>query len=184
MDEGEFFESESMYAIMAWRFLIWYFFVCCFEWIDVYFRLWPFFESFDLFFRVAYPFGFFVIFSWLPYFAPKLFCFLRIRLLICFLAISPYIRLDIFIVLECPVLSVLFYAYHRYLFNLPSFAKTFWLISSCYIVIFSCGSFSFLSQHVPAFFLCFIIFACCNRFLICVSSRISDPGFEFMLVFF
>ena len=56
--------------------------------------------------------------------------------------------------------------------------------SSSGIVIFTCVAFSFQSQRVPAFFLCFIIFACCRRFLICVSSRISQPGFEFLLVFF
>ena len=33
-------------------------------------------------------------------------------------------------------------------------------------------------------FLYFIIFACYRRFLICVSNRISHPGFDFLFVFF
>ena len=52
-----------------------------------------------------------------------------------------------------------------YLFNLPSFASSFWFISSSCIVIFSCVAFSFLYQYIPAFFLCLIIFACFCRFL-------------------
>ena len=44
--------------------------------------------------------------------------------------------------------------------------------------------FFFSSQHVSAFFLCLVFFACCRRFLISVSCRISYPGFEFLLVFF
>ena len=65
----------------------------------------------------------------------------------------------------------------RYLFNLPSFTRTFWFISSSLIV------FSFFSVHVLAFFLCFIILACFRRvFFIYVSSRISHPGFDFFFV--
>ena len=71
----------------------------------------------------------------------------------------------------------------RYLFNLPSFTSTFWFISSSCTVIFTSVAFSFLSQHVPAFFLYFITFACCRKFLICISSWISRLGFEFMFLF-
>ena len=60
-----------------------------------------------------------------------------------------------FVVLDCPVLSVLF-SLCRYLFNFPSFVSTFWFISSSFIVIFLCVA--FLTLHVPASFLCFIIF--------------------------
>ena len=42
----------------------------------------------------------------------------------------------------------------------------------------------FSSHHIPAFCLCPIIFGSCCRFLICVSNRISHPGFEFLFVFF
>ena len=43
--------------------------------------------------------------------------------------------------------------------------------------------FFFLSQHVPAFLLCFIIFDAFRRFLICVSSRISHSAFVSLFVF-
>ena len=46
------------------------------------------------------------------------------------------------------------------------------------LVYLLCCSFLFI-QHVPASFLC-LIFACCCRFLICVSRRVSHTGFEFM----
>ena len=66
-----------------------------------------------------------------------------------------------------------------YLFILPSFAGTFWFISSNCIVTFSSVVFSYFSRHVPAYFTCFIIFACFRSFLISISSRISNPSFNF-----
>ena len=122
------------------------------------------------------------MFSWLPYFIPKLFSFSCIRLLICFRIISPpplvgrifffccfgmfclvcivLLFLDIFLIfLLSPVLSGLF----------PQVVLLFFLVL-------------LLSQRVPEFFLCFIILACFRSFLICVSSRISHPGFEFLFV--
>ena len=44
-------------------------------------------------------------------------------------------------------------------------------------------AFIFTSKHFPAFSPC-LFFPCCHRFLICVSSRNSHPGFEFLFVFF
>ena len=70
----------------------------------------------------------------------------------------------------------------RYLFNLPSFASSFWFIFSSCFVILTWIAFPFLSQHVPVFFFCLIIFACFHGFLTCVSSRISHLGFDFLLV--
>ena len=53
------------------------------------------------------------------------------RLLVCFRVISSQLLVEFpFIVLEYPVLSVLFYP------NLPSFACTFWFIFSIFTVIF------------------------------------------------
>ena len=72
----------------------------------------------------------------------------------------------------------------RYLFSFPSFGSNFWLFSSSCIVYFTCVGFSFLSQHAPTFYLCYIIFGCCHRFLICVSSLIFHLDFEFLFVFF
>ena len=102
----------------------------------------------------------FVIFSWLPYFSPKSFGFSCIRLLVCFRVYSPNLLKDFFFaVLESPDLSVSFYLC-RSLFNLPSFAITFWFISSSCIVIFSCVAFSFLSSVflVLKFLLVFVNF--------------------------
>ena len=47
-----------------------------------------------------------------------------------------------------------------------------------------CIAFLFSSQHIPAFFLCLITFAFGHRFLVCISSLISHPGFKFMILFF
>ena len=84
--------------------------------------------------------------------------------------------------------NVLFYLYCftlcRYLFNLPSFASSFWFIFSSFIVSFSCVVFSFLFLIIPASFFCFIIFACFRRFFIWVSSRNSHPDFDFSFVLF
>ena len=84
--------------------------------------------------------------------------------------------------------NVLFGLYNlilsRYVFNLPSFASILLLIFSSGIVCFTCVAFFFFSsQHMPAFFLYLIILACWRRFLICVSSQISQPGSEFLFVF-
>ena len=53
-------------------------------------------------------------------------------------------------------------------------------------VVFFWGgdTFSFLSQYIPAYFLCFIIFLCFRIFHQCVSSQISYPHFVFLFVFF
>ena len=84
--------------------------------------------------------------------------------------------------------NVLFYLYYFilswYLFSLSFFTSTFWFVSSSFIVCFnSCIAFLFSSPHIPAFFLCLLIFDCC-RFLISVSSLISHPGFEFLFVLY
>ena len=68
----------------------------------------------------------------------------------------------------------------RYLLNFPFLASTFWFISSSCIVCFDCVLSVFSSLHVPEFFFCLILFACCRRFLICISSLISHPAFEFL----
>ena len=50
------------------------------------------------------------------------------------------------------------------------------------LLFFSSVAFSSSPQHVPAFFP-FIIFASFRRFIICVSSQISHPGFDFFSLF-
>ena len=104
----------------------------------------------------VYPFGLSFIYSSFPYLAPKLFCFLVIRLLVCFRAFSSYLLVEFFsVAVECPVLFVLFY-HVSVSFYLPSFASTFWINSSGCIVCFACVVF-LSSRYDPAFFLYFII---------------------------
>ena len=85
------------------------FFKCCSKWIEVYFCLRAFFQSLQLFPHDVYPFSLSIIISTFPYFAPKWFCFPRIRLRVYLRAFSPYLQVEFsFVVLECPALSVLF----------------------------------------------------------------------------
>ena len=79
---------------------------------------------------------------WLLYFRQISFGFFCIELLVSFRGIS-------FVILECPVLSVCF-TLCRYLFNLPSFTRTFWFISSsCYF--FLCSLFLFVPTYSSVF---------------------------------
>ena len=108
-----------------------------------------------------------------PIFFTNLFCFLIFGMSTCrIFSLFWYVLFCLY----CFTLS-------HYVLNLPSFVSSFRFISLSCFVCFTCVAFSFLSQHVPAFFLWFIIFACC-RFFICISGRISHPGFEFLFLFF
>ena len=152
-------------------------------WIEVYSYLQAFFETLKLFFHFVNPFGFFIMISPFPYFAPKLFCFPCLRLLVC-LARSLFIRWKNFLslfwnALFCQYCLILCW----YLFNLPPFASTLWFISSSFIVSSYCVAFRFTSQYILAFFLWCTIFTCL-RFLIPVFSLISHPSFEFLLELF
>ena len=141
---------------MSRRFPIWYSYECCSEWTKVYFHLRSFFESLYLYSNVDYIFGKSVLFTSFLYFTPKLFCFLVIWLLVCLRSFTTYfLEYLFFIVLECPVLLHCFIL-SPYVFSLPSVSKTFWLISSCCIVYFSCVALFFSSQHVPVLFLSLI----------------------------
>ena len=124
---------------------------------------------------------FFMIFP-CTYFAPKSFCLVRIRLLLCLRPSPPPLVGRIFSlfwkVLFCPYYLVLY----RYLFLLPSFASSFWLNSSSCILRSSCRAFAPSSEYI--FFLCFIAFACCRSFLNCDSNLCSHPGFDFLSMVF
>ena len=115
----------------------------------MYFRFGAFFKSLLFSCNVVYLFSIFVMFFWLPYFCPKSFGFLYIRLLVCFRVTPPLLIEFSFVVLESPVLSV-FFTLCQYLFNLPSLASTFWFISSSYTVIFSCVACSFFPAYFSA----------------------------------
>ena len=163
MDGSELFEPESMYAIMARSFPIWHIFECCSLVLHTFF---PCCLSIWLFCYVPF----------VTIFCSKIVLLPCIWLLVCLGAIF-------LVVLEYPVLSLMFYP--MWISFLYCFLRqNFWFISSGCNVRFTCVAFSFLSQKVPVFFLCFIIFACYRRFLISVSSRILQPRFEFLSVFF
>ena len=99
--------------------------------------------------------------------------------------IHTYLLIEIFSLYWNVLISLLFYPIKVSFFYFPSFASTFWFTSSSCIFYFICWvAFFFYSQYVPAFILCLILLADYRRFLICVSCRISHPGFEFLLVFF
>ena len=165
MDWSELFEPESMDAMKAWSFPVWYFFECQSEWINVYIHLKGFLRHFEtLFFKL---FSIFVMISPFLYFVPKSFCLLCIRVH----TFSPYFFWLFQMILFCLYCLVL----SRYLFSLLSFTSTFWFISLSCTFCCSCDAFSSLFQHLILFF-CLIIFVCCCRCLFCVSNMNSHPG--------
>ena len=127
MNGGEFLEPETMYSIVVWRYLVWYFLVLF---------------SVN---RWVYPlFGLFIVFFWLSYFSPKSFGFSWILLLLLFSCHLLLVEFS-FVVFECSVLNIYCFILCRYLFNLLSFAITFWFISPSCAVIFSLLPFPFCS---------------------------------------
>ena len=87
-----------------------------------------------------------------------------------------------YVILEFPILPVLFDPISLF-FSLPSLAGTFWFISSSYVVCSNYVTCLSSCQRIFTFFLCLSIFACCRRFLICVSNLIFHPGVQFLFVF-
>ena len=115
---------------------------------------------------------FFCYVFWLPYFVQNCFGFSCIQLLVWFCVISSHLLVEFsFVVLECPVLSVLFYPLAICLWS--SFSHFSVLPFPFYLYMFQRLSFVF-----------FFILAGFRRFFICVSSRISHPGLDFFFVLF
>ena len=129
--EVNFYKPVSIYVIMSQCFPIWYCFECFSEWVDVYFRLRSFF------FHVAYPFGFSVILSSFPYFAPNLFCFLIIRLLICIGAFTPYFLIEFFSLFWNVLFCFYCFILSRYLFSFHSFVSNFVIVVLCELFFIS-----------------------------------------------
>ena len=165
-----------------WRFPVWYFFSVVLSKICI-----------SAFGSSSSPFSSLVILLiihpflfvfWLPYFSRKLFGFCSIQLFVCFSVISFQLLIDFsFIVLEWPLLSVLFDPLCISLIFLlsPVLSGLFPQVPELF---FSSVAFSFPFLHIPTSFLCFIILACFHRFCICVSSWNSNPGFDFSSAFF
>ena len=125
----------------------------------------------------------FLLFSWLPYFTPKLFSFSYIRVFGLFCVIFP----------SC------WYNFLSLFWNLPFYLCWFYHLSLSFLsffipqnLLFNCLLLHhfFLVLHFPYclnMFQCFPFFhhfACFRSFLICAFSRISHLGFEFLFVLF
>ena len=122
-------------------------------------------------------------FFWLPYFSSK--HWISFASSCWYILMSSPICSNNFLSLFWNVLFCLYcYTLCQYLFNLPSFARTFYFISLSCILYFSCDDFSFLFLIIPSYFFCFIILAYFCRFIICVSCRNSHPGFDFSFMIF
>ena len=135
MDGCGIFKLESMYAIMAWHFPIFWMSLSDSRHMSVSCLSLNPCNSFSMLF--IYPFSFSVMFFLFPYSTPKLFGFLCIHLLVCPCAFPNYLLVEFsFVILKCHVLFcfVLFLLYcltlSLYLLSLLSFTKIFWFISS------------------------------------------------------
>ena len=101
-DGNESFEPESMYNIIFWYILIWYFLCIAFNAVRCIFAFGPFSSPCPIF-------HVFILSAFFFYFGPNFFCFPYIRLWLCFQTFSLYLHFQFsFVVLECPVVSVLF----------------------------------------------------------------------------
>ena len=107
-------------------------------------------------FPYCFPVRLFWYFLLVAIFYSKLFCFPRIRLLVCSCVISLYLQVDFFSLFWNVLFCLYCFTQSRYLFNHSSFANTCWFISSC-IVIFSSVAFSFLSQRLFPLVLSFLV---------------------------
>ena len=144
--EVNFLKAESMYTIKARSFPVWHFFECRSEWINVYIRLRAFFDSLQFFSCCL---------------SIRHFCYDPSVPILCSKIVLPHLHpvaglsshflplLSLFWkVLFCLYCMVLF----RYLFSFPSFASTFWFISSSCIFCSNYVTFSSLSQCLIFFF--------------------------------
>ena len=165
MDGGEFFEPESMYTIMAGSFPIWYFLSVPLSKSKGIFAFGPssspYNSLFMLFIESVFSYDLFV-----PIFCSQIVlspCHLNVGMS---LHLFPYLQVKFsFVILEflfCLYCLILYWD----ILNLPSFASTFWFISSRCIICSSCVALLFSSQHILAFF-------CLLKFLSVVETFLS-----------
>ena len=148
--------------------------------VNRYFCFRTIFEYFSLFCQIVYPFGFFVVFLVAISFFQIVRFLLHPILGMFSYHLPPFVDRTFFRCFGMSYFVPYYFTFRWYLFNLPSFASTFWFISSSCIVNFLCVAFSFLSLHVPVSFL----FGMFSYIFFRVSSRISPLGFEFFFVLF
>ena len=111
MNKCEFLEPEAMYSIMAWRFLFDILFSVVFNKSMCISVLGPpscpSSSLVILIIHSEFRYAF-----WLPYFCSKSFGFFYIRLLVFFRATPSQLLIEFyFVVLKCPVLSLLLYTW-------------------------------------------------------------------------
>ena len=139
-----------MYVIMAWHFLIWYFFKFALTKSRSIFALGSSLSPCKSISMLLIHSAF--LLCWLRSHILLQNCFASFAfiLLICFNAFSPYLLVEFsFVVLECPVLSVFFGP-----ISVFSFANTFWFISSSVLFLLIVLFFSFhpdISSCFPPF---------------------------------
>ena len=149
VDWNKFFETVSMYVIMARRYQIRYFFESCSEGIEVYFCLGPSSSPCKCF-SMLFIHSTFCQVPFVPIFAPPPNCIVPLSFVCLYVLVHPpYLVVELlrnfFFRLCSSILS-------RYILSLLSFTVTFGFISSCCIVCFDCRvAFLFFSQHISEF---------------------------------
>ena len=91
------------------------------------------------------------MFSLIPNYAQKLFCFPVIRLLVCLRAFSPCLRVEFWLLFWNVLFCQYYFILSQNLFSLPS-ASTFWFISSSCIVCSTCIVFFSFRPNIFQYF--------------------------------
>ena len=116
-----------------------------------------------------------------PYLAPKLFYFPRIRLFVSLWSFSPFLLVEFLSLFWNALFCLYCFILSQYFLSLPSLTRTFGLIPSSWIVCFYCIALFIFCSNIFLLFCSLSIFSSL-RFLICISSLMSQPGFEFLFV--
>ena len=147
---------REVYAIIAWNFLIWYYFECCCKWIDAHSCLRAFFESLQLFFHVVYPFGFSIMILSVPIFCSKI----------------VLISLLLVVGMSSHILSLLAGRVFSHCFGMSCFVSFVWSYDGIFLV--------FLLSPVPRVVLFLLIVIPCS---FCPNILFFSSVFDFLLVF-
>ena len=167
---------------MSWRFPVWHLFLVSFWVIQCVFLLWDLPRVLVLLsYRLSIqPFRY--AFS-VAIFSSKIIVFSGVWLLVCFCVLPSQLLIHFsFVVLECPVLSVLFYPLSVFLLSSFFRQKLLVYFHKLYCYFFSCCLFHSLLTYSRIFL--FYHFGLFRGFFIWVSSRNSHPGFDCFIVLF
>ena len=176
--EKFFFKRVSTYAIMIRRFPIWYVFERCSVWINLYFRLRSFFESFSI--PMSMIHSDFLLFSLRSHILLQ-YCFVFLSSVCWFVFVhSPLLVGRIFFRwfwMSGIVSIVLSYLYVCLVFLLSSVASGIFPRGVLSILLVA-----FLLLFVRTFFIVLSLWHVIINF--CASSWISHPRFVFLVLFF